>query len=37
MKERVKIIFQRILWNHKKRVMYRKRNKIKNEKIKKAI
>lgn len=37
MVERAKIIFQRLLWIHKKRVMYKKRNKVKAEKIKKAM
>jgi hypothetical protein len=37
MKEKIRIIFQRILWNNKKRAMYKKRNRIKNEKMKKII
>lgn len=37
MTERVRIIFQRFLWKHKKRMMYKKRNKVKTEKMKKAM
>lgn len=37
MAERVRVIFQRLLWNHKKRMMYKKRNKVKTEKTKKAM
>lgn len=37
MVEMVKIAFQRLLWNHRKRMMYKKRHKGKTEKMKKAI
>lgn len=37
MVERVRIIFQRLLWKHKKRMMYKKRSKIKAEKMKRAM
>lgn len=37
MVEKIKIIFKRMLWNRKKRIMLKNRTKVKNVKVKKAI